>query len=287
VIESGFRVWGIDSSPSMIDACRERFSNAAWVVAGMRELALGRRFDGVLAWDSFFHLQMSHQRAMFARLAAHALPGASLMFTGGRVEGEAIGSYCGAPLYHASLDPAEYEQLLTSSGFSVGAYKADDPEFGGTQCGLPRTTWVEPSGDYGEARYSLSLRRESRAWAGSALVAGADVSGARIDESRPGSPPARSGFPQTIIRNQDDFLQAEITRRSARTGATAVVMRICGSIVWRPVCCFVGRERRFISGLPPCGHVHVAFCSSPSPLVVDGIARGAGDLDCVRPCTGT
>jgi SAM-dependent methyltransferase len=128
VLEAGFCVVGIDSSRSMIEMCRERFPGAEWLVADMRELGLGRRFDGVLAWDSFFHLPMDDQRGMFPRFSAHARPGAPLMFSSGPSEGEAIGSYCGEPLYHASLNPPEYEQLLTSNGFSVRAYRADDPE---------------------------------------------------------------------------------------------------------------------------------------------------------------
>jgi 2-polyprenyl-3-methyl-5-hydroxy-6-metoxy-1,4-benzoquinol methylase len=130
LIEAGFPIVGIDSSTSLIEICRTRFPESEWLVADMRQLALDRRFDGVLAWDSFFHLRMDDQRAMFARFAAHTLSGAPLMFTSGPSEGEAIGSYCGEPLYHASLDRAEYEQLLAANGFSVRAYLSDDPECG-------------------------------------------------------------------------------------------------------------------------------------------------------------
>jgi hypothetical protein len=52
------------------------------------------------------------------------------MFTAGHVSGEAIGCYEGEPLYHASLDPAEYERLLSWNGFSVHAYKEQDRECG-------------------------------------------------------------------------------------------------------------------------------------------------------------
>ena len=125
---AGFGVIGIDSSPSLIEICRRRFPDSEWLVKDMRQLALGRRFDGLLAWDSFFHLNNDDQRAMFRCFAAHALPGAPLMFTSGPVQGEAIGSYCGEPLYHSSLDPTEYSQLLSTHGFSTLAYVADDPE---------------------------------------------------------------------------------------------------------------------------------------------------------------
>jgi 2-polyprenyl-3-methyl-5-hydroxy-6-metoxy-1,4-benzoquinol methylase len=130
IIEAGFAITGIDSSPSLIDMCRTRFPDSAWHVADMRQLAVGRRFDGLLAWDSFFHLTMADQRAMFPRFAAHALPGAPLMFTSGPSRGESVGSYCGEPLYHASLDPSEYEQLLVANGFSVLAFRAEDPDCG-------------------------------------------------------------------------------------------------------------------------------------------------------------
>ena len=134
--QNGCSVVGVDSSPSMIEIFRGRFPSDECVVTDMRTLQLGRRCDGILAWDSFFHLSMDDQRAMFPRFAAHARPGAPLMFTGGPREGEAIGSYCGEPLYHASLDPAEYERLLRSNGFAVRAYTAEDPDCGG------HTVWL-------------------------------------------------------------------------------------------------------------------------------------------------
>ena len=130
ILESGFRLVGIDSSPTLIRLCRSRFTEAEWIVADMRELAIRRRFDGIIMWDSFFHLSMDEQRAMFPRLARHACEGAPLLFTSGPSEGEAIGAYEGEPLYHASLDPSEYERLLASSGFTVRAFVPDDPTCG-------------------------------------------------------------------------------------------------------------------------------------------------------------
>ena len=131
LIDAGRRVVGVDSSPSMIAICRERFPDAAraeWMVGDMRALDLGRRFDGILAWDSFFHLCADDQRPMFGRFAAHAKVGAPLLFTSGSKAGEAIGTYCEEPLYHASLDPAEYQELLEANGFTVAAYRPDDPD---------------------------------------------------------------------------------------------------------------------------------------------------------------
>lgn len=131
LLDCGIGVVGVDASPSLIGLCRARFPDSEWIVADMRELDLGRRFDGVIAWDSFFHLSMDEQRAMFPRFAAHASSGAPLLFTSGPAEGEAIGTYCGEPLYHASLDPGEYRRLLDANGFSVKVNVVDDPDYGG------------------------------------------------------------------------------------------------------------------------------------------------------------
>lgn len=66
-----------DSSPTMIDFCRKPFPNERWLVADMRQLSLGDRYDGILAWGSFFHLRHEDQIAMFEIFAARAAPGAA------------------------------------------------------------------------------------------------------------------------------------------------------------------------------------------------------------------
>ena len=138
LIEAGYRVTGADSSPAMIELCRKRFPDAAWIVADMRRLALHERFDGILAWDSFFHLSHEDQAAMFPIFAEHAAQGAALMFTSGREHGVAMGELNGEPLYHASLDPAEYRRLLAANGFEVVSQVFDDPGCGGHSVWLAR-----------------------------------------------------------------------------------------------------------------------------------------------------
>jgi SAM-dependent methyltransferase len=131
LIGLGHPVVGIDSSPTMIDVCRGHFPGQEWIVADMRELVLQRKFSGILAWDSFFHLCYDDQRQMFPVFRQHAAPDAALMFTSGPVHGEAIGSFGGEPLYHASLDPAEYRSLLDQNGFRVVSHVVEDPDCGG------------------------------------------------------------------------------------------------------------------------------------------------------------
>lgn len=130
-IARGFAVTGVDSSPSLVAMAAARFPGQEWIAADMRTLDLERRFDGLIAWHSFFHLAPADQRGMFARFAAHAGPGAPLMFTGGPEHGEAIGEWMGEPLYHGSLDPAEYRTLLAAHGFDEIGHELRDPDCGG------------------------------------------------------------------------------------------------------------------------------------------------------------
>ena len=136
LIGLGFRVTGVDSSPALVAMCRERFPGREWIVADMRTLDLGRRFDGLIAWHSSFHLAPGQQRALFPRLAAHTAPGGYLMFTSGDGEGVRIGRWQSEPLYHASLAPEAYRALLDEHGFALVDLRLSDP-----QCG-DATVWI-------------------------------------------------------------------------------------------------------------------------------------------------
>ncbi|HWV52844.1 class I SAM-dependent methyltransferase [Pseudorhodoplanes sp.] len=136
LIERDYAVTGIDSSADLIALCRDRFPEQTWLVADMRALSLHRAFDGVIAWDSFFHLTADHQRRMFAVFRDHAAPHAALVFTSGPARGEAIGEFQGEALYHASLDPAEYRALLDAHGFRLVRHLAEDKACGG------HTVWL-------------------------------------------------------------------------------------------------------------------------------------------------
>ncbi len=136
LIGQGCTITGVDTSYTFIDLCKNRFPNQNWLVADMRNVVLTERFQGILAWDSFFHLTHADQRRMFPVFRKYAASGAALLFTSGPSYGEAIGAYQGDPLYHASLDSGEYKTLLQEQGFVVVDHIVEDPT-----CGY-RTVWL-------------------------------------------------------------------------------------------------------------------------------------------------
>jgi trans-aconitate methyltransferase len=129
-IDNGCRITGVDAAAAMIALCRNRYPDQTWIEGDMRGLNLGRRFDAIIAWDSFFHLTADDQRAMFPVFARHAAPGAPLLFTSGPRAGVAMGEIYGHALHHASLDTAEYEQLLAAHDFEVLLHRIEDPDCG-------------------------------------------------------------------------------------------------------------------------------------------------------------
>ena len=145
----GFHVTGVDTSPSLVALARARFATAEWIEGDMRSLGLDRKFDGVLAWHSFFHLSAAHQRAMFARFRDHSHRGAPLMFTSGPDVGAAIGCFEGEPLFHESLSGDEYRDLLDVNGFAVIAQQNEDPGCGGATVWLARKQLAPPGSSRG------------------------------------------------------------------------------------------------------------------------------------------
>lgn len=141
-VARGDRVTGVDGAAPMIAEMAARVPGAEGLVADMRGLSLGRRFDVVLAWNSFFHLAPDDQRAMFPVFADHAAPDARLAFTSGPRAGEAVGRVGGSAVYHASLDPEEYRALLAENGFAEIWFRPEDAELAG------HSVWLAARGDY-------------------------------------------------------------------------------------------------------------------------------------------
>jgi ubiquinone/menaquinone biosynthesis C-methylase UbiE len=130
LIETGHAVLGADFAAPMLEIARQRLPEAAWVHADMRQLDLGRRFGGIVAWDSFFHLTRDEQRAVIPKLARHLLPQGALLLTVGPGDGEVTGTVEGESVYHASLSLEEYEKVLRGGGLAIVDFVAEDPGCG-------------------------------------------------------------------------------------------------------------------------------------------------------------
>lgn len=140
LIDSDHHLTGVDVSARMIALARTRFPRHIWLHADMRRALPGRTFRGILAWDSLFHLPHDDQAAMIEKFGRWLDPGGALLFNSGPEHGEATGCQFGDALYHASLDPWRYRELLHDAGMAIIAYSPDDAATGG------RTVWLAHKG---------------------------------------------------------------------------------------------------------------------------------------------
>lgn len=127
-IAEGFKVTGVDFATAMLDIARARWPEGDWRQADMREFDLKERFDGLVAWNSFFHLTPAEQQGCIARMAEHLKPGGTLLMTVGPDAGEVSGTVGERSVYHASLSPAQYAACLEQNGLRMTGYLAEDPE---------------------------------------------------------------------------------------------------------------------------------------------------------------
>ncbi|HEY0246293.1 MAG TPA: class I SAM-dependent methyltransferase [Mucilaginibacter sp.] len=128
LISKKLNVTGVDASSKMLEIAKANFPLAELILQDMRSLNLNKKFDAIIAWHSFFHLPDYDQPAMFERFEQNLNPGGILVFTSGPQHGDAWGMNGGENLFHSSLDPEEYEQLLKKHNFKTLKFVAEDPD---------------------------------------------------------------------------------------------------------------------------------------------------------------
>jgi cyclopropane fatty-acyl-phospholipid synthase-like methyltransferase len=127
-IDRDFTVTGVDGCSKFIEMAKQCIPQGKFILGDMRDLDLKQRFDGIIAWNSIFHLQADEQKNMFNIFVKHLCDDGILMFTTGSEAGEVWSDNGGENLYHASLAPDEYKQLLNEHGFDLIDYKINDKD---------------------------------------------------------------------------------------------------------------------------------------------------------------
>lgn len=134
LIDHHLHVTGIDLSRAMITLARIRFPRETWLHADMRDARATRAFDGVLAWDSFYHLHQSDQAIMLERIAEWLAPGGVLLFNTEPARDAGVPE----TLYHASLAPGGYRMLFEALGLVEIAFQPQDWRCSGRSVWLVR-----------------------------------------------------------------------------------------------------------------------------------------------------
>ncbi|WP_426754725.1 class I SAM-dependent methyltransferase [Myxococcus sp. Y35] len=125
LLAAGFRVFGVDASPTLVAAFRRRFPAAeAACEAAQDSVFFGRRFDAAVAIGLIFLLRPEAQRAVIARTARALAPGGHFLFTAPRQACGWTDTLTNRPSHSLGLDA--YRELLDQSGLRLVATYADE-----------------------------------------------------------------------------------------------------------------------------------------------------------------
>ena len=116
----GMDVTGVDVDASMLDVARSKQSDLAWVLGGLADVDLGRRFDVVvLAGNVMIFLEPGTEAGVVANMARHLEPGGALV--------------AGFSLEPGRLDLATYDPHARAAGLALTERWAtwDGQAFGG------------------------------------------------------------------------------------------------------------------------------------------------------------
>lgn len=127
LIERGFKVHGVDASPTILAAFRARFPKVPVECAAVEDSDFfARTFDGVVAWGLVFLLDAEVQRRLIKKVAEVLQSGGRLLFTAPYESGSWPDVMTGRSQF--SLGCEEYRKALEAEGMLLVGTHRDEGE---------------------------------------------------------------------------------------------------------------------------------------------------------------
>ena len=125
LVNSGLKVWAVDSSPNLLASFQSRFLDIPVQCARIQESDyFGRKFGAVIAIGLVFLLDEEDQMALIRSVSEHFLPGGRLLFTAPFEEATWVDLIAGHSCI--SLGRETYESALQESGLQLTATYVDE-----------------------------------------------------------------------------------------------------------------------------------------------------------------
>ena len=118
--EYGFAITGIDIAENLLQkAIKRNIPNTNLHLCDFFDFEPTERFDGIIAFDSFFHFPKDKQAEIYGRVSKWMNIGGYLLFTHGTKEGEISGEMFNEIFYYGSLDTQVVHKLILASGLEI------------------------------------------------------------------------------------------------------------------------------------------------------------------------
>jgi SAM-dependent methyltransferase len=127
LIERGFKVYGVDASPTMVAAFRANFPHVPVECGAVQDSDFfGQTFDGVVAWGLLFLLDVEVQCRLIGKVAGVLRGGGRLLFTAPRRSCSWRDAMTGR--ISISLGEEAYRKALEAEGMSLVGTHCDEGE---------------------------------------------------------------------------------------------------------------------------------------------------------------
>lgn len=120
VLAGGHRALGVDQSAALLALARQRFPAGRFELCALTDYRFCETVQGIICWDTLFHIPRAAHGPLLARMAACLAPGGRLMLTSGGSEHPAFtDSMFGEEFYYDSHPPEGVRSLLRGQGLQV------------------------------------------------------------------------------------------------------------------------------------------------------------------------
>lgn len=118
--ECRFSLTGIDLSPKMLQKANAlALPKAQFLLCDVLNFQPTQLFDGILAFDSLWHVPLEYQAGLYPLFSGWLRPGGCLLFTHGKRYGSVEGTMFGSSFRYHALDAQTVHTLLLQNGFSI------------------------------------------------------------------------------------------------------------------------------------------------------------------------
>jgi cyclopropane fatty-acyl-phospholipid synthase-like methyltransferase len=127
LLDHGHRVTGVDASAEMLRLARANCLEAELVEADITDVDLPGGYDGIVAWDSVFHVPKAQHAAVFRAMHRWLKPGAPVLLSVGGTADEFVAPMFGIDFFYSGHAPEASLALLRDAGFEIVLAEIDDP----------------------------------------------------------------------------------------------------------------------------------------------------------------
>lgn len=118
--ERGFRLTAIDAAEEMIAIAKSSsIKGADFIVSDFLDFSTDDKFDGILAWDSLWHLPKNEQNSLYTKIGGMLRANGYFLFTHGNADGEHTDTMMGEQFYYSAIPEQDIYKQLTQNDFEI------------------------------------------------------------------------------------------------------------------------------------------------------------------------